>query len=113
MGGMGGAFGGLISVVMVLILMRKSPPGPIGRLIAAGATSPETALKPQTAKIVRLHELDSALQRGLVVRLDDGRCWVDVPKVRRRRWVIIVTIAIAAGLVAEGVYLAARSLHLL
>lgn len=104
-----GAFGGLIMAASLLLSLRKQPPGPVGRLAKAGATSPEQALKPSTAGIVRPVELRPAIRRGLVHELDDGRLWVDVARVRRRRIRIAVFAGLATMLVIELLWLFLRS----
>lgn len=114
MGGSGGfgAFGGLVMVVSVVLMLRKQPPSAVGRLIRAGAVAPETAIKPATAGIQRPHELAPAIRRGLVHPLGDGRCWADAARVRRRRWIAAILVALALGVAAEVVWLGLRWLGL-
>jgi hypothetical protein len=104
-GGSFGILGGLIMPISVLIALRKAPPGPVQRLIIAGATSPETALKPATAKIVRPIELARAVRLGIAIALPDGRYWVDVKRYRRRRLIVALIVGALLGLVAEGAWL--------
>jgi hypothetical protein len=108
-GGGFGAIGGLIFAVSLLLTMRRQPPGPVGRLVKAGATSPTTALKPKTASIPRPSELAPSIRRGVVVELDDGRCWVDLPRLRRRRLALIAALGIGAAIVLELAWLFLRS----
>lgn len=90
--------------ISILLAMRKAPPGPVKRLILAGATSPDTALKPATAKITRPFELAGPIKRGIVVVLPDGRHWVDVRRYRRRRWITAIAIGVTLALLAEGAW---------
>ena len=112
-GGGFGALGGLVLVVSLMISMRKMPPGPVGKLMQSGAVSPETALKPTTAKIARPHELVPGVRSGIILELDDGRCWVDVAKLKRRRVRTAIVLAITLAVVAEGAWLALRSMRVL
>lgn len=107
-GGGLGAMGGLIFGVSLLLSMRRQPPGPIGRLIQSGAVDPEHARRPSTVGIRRPLELKPAIRKGLVVELGDGRCWVDQPKVRRRRIRIAIVAAVAAAVVLEAAFLFLR-----
>lgn len=80
-----GALGGAVFAISILLSMRKQPPGPVGMLVDAGATGPETALKPRTAGIRRPDELKTPIRKGIVQELEDGRCWVDLVYLKRRR----------------------------
>jgi len=115
-GGMGGGFGALGGLVMVLSLMlsmRKMPPGPVGKLMQAGAISPDTAMKPTTAKIIRPHEIAPGVRSGLIRQLEDGRCWVDVPRVKRRRLWTSIAIALTLAVIAECAWLGLRWMRFL
>jgi hypothetical protein len=103
-GGTFGMLGGLIMPISVLIALRKAPPGPVRRLMNAGATSPDTALKPSTAKITRPVELSRALRQGVVIALPDGRYWVDATRYRRRRIALAVVIGVVLAACAEGAW---------
>ncbi len=94
--------------IAIFLAMRRQPPGPVGRLVKAGAISPETALKPTTAKIYRLADLDAHMRAGIVTSMPDGRYWVDVIKLRRRRLKIAIVIGIAAAVLAECAWLFLR-----
>jgi hypothetical protein len=93
---------------MLLLALRNQPPGPVGRLMKIGAISPDTAVRPSTAKIARSYELNGPVRSGLVVMLPDGRCWVDVPKVKRRRWMIAIIAAVIVAVLAELLWLFLR-----
>lgn len=99
--------------LMLLIAIRKAPPGPVQKLMQSGATSPDTALKPGTAKITRPIELTGAVRKGIVVALPDGRYWVDVPRFKRRRLIVAILLAVAVGVTAEVAWLALRGLGIL
>ncbi len=103
-GGTFGMLGGLIMPISVLIALRKAPPGPVKRLINSGATSPETAMKPATAKIARPIELTPAVRSGVVIALEDGRYWVDVRRYRKRRLVTALVIGLMLGLLGEALW---------
>lgn len=85
--------------ISLILAWRKRPPGPVGALIRAGAIGPSVALKPKTAGITRPGDLDRFIRSGTVQVLADGRVWVDLAEVRRRRrrWMVA---AGAIGLVA-------------
>ncbi len=101
--------GGLIMPISVLLAIRKAPPGPVKRLMLAGAVSPETALKPSTAKITRPIELAGPARRGIVVALDDGRYWVDVRRFKRQRLIMAIILGVVLAVAAEGAWLFLRS----
>lgn len=103
-GGTFGMLGGLMMPIAILIALRKAPPGPVKKLILAGATGPETALKPTTAKIARPVELEGPCRSGVVVALPDGRYWVDVPRYQRRRWRFAIGIAVLLAIIVEAAW---------
>jgi len=80
-------------VPFAMILLKK---GPVAKFYASGAISPETARRPQS--IEAKGDLDGPIQKGMLIRLEDGRCFVNVDRYRRtrRRW---ATAFIAALLV--------------
>lgn len=100
-GGAFGMLGGLMMPITVLLALRKAPPGPVKRLLLAGAVSPETALKPSTAKITRPIELNGPTKRGIVVAMPDGRFWVDVPRFKRQRMIWAIALGLVLAVVAE------------
>jgi hypothetical protein len=110
-GGQFGLLGGMMLPVMLLVALLKAPPGPVRRLIQAGAVSPETALKPATAKIARPAELAGARRKGIVVTLPDGRCWVDVPRFRRRRVIGAILLVVAIAVIGEAIWLGVQMLR--
>jgi hypothetical protein len=55
----------------------------VAKFYVAGAISPETARRPQS--IEAKGDLERALEKGLLIRLEDGRCYVNVDHYRRRR----------------------------
>ena len=85
LGGGLGALGALIAPLGIAAMLLKQPPGPVGRLIAAGAVSPDTARRAASVEIPRTYVLEPAIKRRIVHRTDDGRYWVDVARNRRFR----------------------------
>jgi hypothetical protein len=86
----------------IVVMMLKQPPGPVAKLIKAGAISPETARRCEGVGIPRAFVLEPGIRRGVVQRTTDGRYWVDVRRSRqvRRR------MAIAGGVLTAGVMVA-------
>ncbi|MEE2971610.1 MAG: hypothetical protein VX672_00650 [Planctomycetota bacterium] len=85
LGGGLGALGAQIAPEGIAALLLKQPPGPVGRLISAGAVSPDTARRAATVDIPRVYVLEPAIRRRIVHRTADGRYWVDVDRNRRFR----------------------------
>lgn len=104
-----GILGGLLLPLSMIIAWRKRPPGPVGALIKAGATDASVALKPKTAGIVRPGDLDRFVRAGVVQALDDGRVWVDVVALKRRRLWITAVVGGIVGLATGGGWLLARA----
>lgn len=97
-----GALGVLIMPISIAAMMLKQPPGPVKKLVSAGAVSPETARRCEGVGIPRAFVLDPAIRRRVVHRTGDGRYWVDVARatqVRRRTALVagLVTAALAAA----------------
>ena len=90
-----GAVGVLVMPLAIAAMLLKQPPGPVKKLIAAGATSADTARRSESLGIPRPFVLEPALRRGVVHRTDDGRYWVDLDRARRVRR----RLAVTAGLV--------------
>jgi len=67
-------------IPFAMILMKK---GPVAKFYASGAISPETARRPQS--IEAKGDLERAFETGMLIRLEDGRCYVNVGQYRRRR----------------------------
>jgi hypothetical protein len=80
-------------------MLLKQPAGPVGKLISAGAVSPETARRLESVDIPRPFVVEPAISRRIVIRTDDGRYWVDVRRNRRFRR----RVALFTGLVVLGV----------
>ena len=97
-----GLLGGLLLPLTMIIAWRKRPPGPVGALVKAGAVSADVALKPKTAGIVRPGDLDRFVRAGVVRTLDDGRVWVDLAELRRRRIRITATVGAIAAIAVGG-----------
>ncbi len=100
-----GALGGAVFAISILLTMRRQPPGPVGLLVESGATDAETALKPRTAGIVRPDELRSSIKKGVVVQLEDGRCWVDLARLRRRRMKLALVAFLAVMVAIDVIWL--------
>jgi len=92
-GGMG-LFGALIMPLAIISLLLRDR-GPVGTFIKAGATSPETARKPQSLSITNPDLYAGAIKRGILVSTGGGLYWVDVSALQRvrRRVIIAATVA--------------------
>ena len=100
--GGGGTLGSLGMIMMplgIVVMLLKQPPGPVAKLIRAGAISPETARRLDRIGIPRAYVIEPAMRQGRVSRTGDGRYWVDL-RVNRRFRVKVATIAGAIGLAA-------------
>jgi hypothetical protein len=107
-----GILGGLLLPLSLILAWRKRPPGPVGALVKAGAVDPEVALRPKTAGIVRPGDLDRFVRAGIVRAHEDGRVWVDLVELRRRRIRLTVAVGlVVTALVALG-WLLARTVGL-
>ncbi len=97
MGGLG-ALGIIGMPLMIAAMLLKQPPGPVAKLIAAKATSPERARRLDKIGVPRQYLIEPAVRRGVAHRTEDGRYWVDEARNRvfRRR------VASLAGLAAVG-----------
>jgi hypothetical protein len=88
-------------VPMALVLLRR---GPVSKFYRAGAISPQTARRPKSVEAEG--DLQSAVRNGVLIDLDDGRYFVDVPAYRRRcrriNWAIglLVAFGLALGILA-------------
>jgi hypothetical protein len=88
-------------VPMALVLLRR---GPVSKFHRAGAISPQTARRPKSVEAEG--DLQSAVRNGVLIDLDDGRYFVDVPAYRRRcrriNWAIglLVAFGLALGILA-------------
>lgn len=107
-----GVLGGLLLPVSMILAWRKRPPGPVGALVKAGAIDPGVALRPKTAGIVRPGDLDRFVQSGVVRTLDDGRVWVDVATLKRRRVRMTVAVGAVVAVAIGGGWLLARAVGL-
>ena len=97
-----GAFGVVIMPLMIAGMILKQPPGPIAKLLAAKATSPDAARRLEKLGIPRPYLVESAVRRGVVNRTVDGRYWVDVQCNRRFRRKVSVLAGVGALLLAAG-----------
>ena len=97
MGGLG-ALGIIGMPLMIAAMLLKQPPGPVAKLIAAKATSPERARRLDKIGVPRQYLIEPAVRRSVAHRTEDGRYWVDEARNRvfRRR------VASLAGLAAVG-----------
>ena len=93
MGGLG-ALGIIDMPLMIAAMLLKQPPGPVAKLIAAKATSPERARRLDKIGVPRQYLIEPAVRRGVAHRTEDGRYWVDLDRARRVRR----RLAINAGL---------------
>jgi hypothetical protein len=106
-----GALGMLLMPAGIVVMMLKQPPGPVAKLIAAGAVSPETARRCEGLGIPRAFVLDPAIRRGVVHRTSDGRHWVDVDRARRvRRRTALLAGTVTALVIGAGWWLFAPML---
>lgn len=99
LGGGLGALGAVIAPLGIAAMLLRQPAGPVGKLISAGAVSPETARRLESVDIPRPFVIEPAISRRIVIRTDDGRYWVDVRRNRRFRR----RVALFTGLVVLGV----------
>ena len=97
-----GAFGVVIMPLMIAGMILKQPPGPIAKLIAAKATSPDAARRLEKIGIPRPYVVDAAVRRGVVNRTADGRYWVDVQRNRRFRRKVAAFAGVGVLLFAAG-----------
>ena len=104
-----GILGGLLLPLSMILAWRKRPPGPVGALVKAGAIGADVALKPKTAGIVRPGDLDRFVRAGTVRVLDDGRVWVDVAELKRRRMRWTISVGLAVTVVIGGGWALARA----
>ena len=94
----------VIMPLMIAGMILKQPPGPIAKLIAAKATSPDAARRLDKIGIPRPYLVESAVRRGVVNRTVDGRYWVDVQRNRRFRRKVSIVAGVGALLLAAGVW---------
>lgn len=94
-GGMGtlGSIGVIMMPAAIVVMMLKQPPGPVAKLIRAGATSPDTARRLESIGVPRPFVVEPALRGGRIVKTADGRYWVDVAVNRRFR----IKVALVSG----------------
>jgi hypothetical protein len=107
-----GILGGLLLPLSMVLAWRKGPPGPVGALLRAGAVDRDVALKPKTAGIVRPGDLDRFVRSGVVHADADGRYWVDLAALRRRRIRLIVGVGLVGLAVLGGGWILLRSVGL-
>jgi hypothetical protein len=107
-----GILGGLLLPLSMIIAWRMRPPGAVGALVKAGATDASVALRPKTAGIVRPADLDRFVRAGVVRELDDGRVWVDVAALNRRRLRITAVIGGLVAIASGSGWLLARAVGL-
>ena len=105
-GGLGGQeMGGLLALIMPIsfaTMFLSRPSGPIRKLISAGALGPETARRSRAVGIPREDVLRPHRRLGVVVRLEDGRWYVDRRRdrlVRVMTFLSILLMAVGLGLV--------------
>jgi hypothetical protein len=91
---------GILAFPLMIIAMILKQKGPAAKIMKLGAISPATARKPADLDLRDRYILPDAVKRGVIVKLDDGRYYVDLPTFRRRRrWSIALAVVICAGLV--------------
>jgi hypothetical protein len=76
------SLGAIAFPLMVLIPILKDR-GPVKLFLLAGATSAETARRPQSLKAKG--NLDGALKRGVLIDVGDGRYYVDIDRYKAAR----------------------------
>lgn len=98
--GTGLGLGMLIMPISIAALILRRPAGPIRKLIAAGAISPEMARRSHGVGIPREDVLRPYRRFGVVHRTDDGRWYVDRRRERRVRWILWGLIGVFALVLA-------------
>ena len=81
----GFGLGAIMAPAGIIAMMMRQPKGPLRLLIDAGAKNPHDARRLNSVGIAREGLVERALLHGVVVKEVDGRCWVDRPRMRRRR----------------------------
>jgi hypothetical protein len=69
--------------LIVMAIARNA--GPVKRFRKAGAVGPETARKPATVGVTKHYLMENAVKRGALVSTGDGRYYVNVPVVEKRK----------------------------
>ena len=90
---------GLIAYPLLAAGYLASRTGPVAKFIKAGATSPEHARRPTSLGIERPSVLSDPVRSGTLQRLADGRYFVDLAIVRRRRRRVLLVLSLV-GLVS-------------
>ena len=105
-GGLGGQeMGGLLALIMPIsfaTMFLRRPAGPVRKLISAGALAPEPARRSRAVGIPREDVLRPHRRLGVVVRLADGRWYVDRRRdrlVRTCTLLLVIGMAVALGFV--------------
>ncbi len=101
--GLGVGLGAVIMPLSIIGMILKSQNGGLlGRFRKAGATSPETARKPSTLKLGHNEriEMERYLDAKILVKLDDGRIWLDMARAKRRLLIMTAIVATALTLLA-------------
>lgn len=94
----------LLLMPLFILAMILNRPGPVTVFRRAGAISPQTARRPSSLKIENMDLVKDAAKSGRLIALDDGRYYVDVPRVKRRQRITIsVAAVIAVAVVIEAV----------
>lgn len=84
---------GLLVYPVFLTLVAISKGGPVGRLMKAGAISPETARKPESLGVNDPRVVQSWADDGLLIAVGDGRYYVNVAAYRGRKRLLIANFA--------------------
>jgi hypothetical protein len=93
----------LIFLMPLLLIFRAVVlnAGPVKKFRVAGAVDPDTARKPATVGVTKLYLMENAVKRGALVATGDGRFYVDVPLVEKRKklftWAAVVLMVLFIG----------------
>jgi hypothetical protein len=97
-------------IVMIgFMLMRR---GPVGKFRKAGALSEATARRPESIALTMAEreQLHAAARAGVLIRLEDGRYYVDEARYIRRRTSMLIAFALVlAALTAMMLWLWLRA----
>ena len=74
----------LMPLFLIVMAFARNA-GPVRKFYRAGAVSIETARKPATVGVTKHYLMENAVKRGALVAAGDGRYYVNVPLVEKRR----------------------------
>ena len=96
----------IIAPISVVLLILKNK-GPVVKFAQAGAVSAATARKPATIDVAGpdLLNLPGAVRRGILVSMNDGRYYVDVPVWKRKRRNLFIAVGVAGAILVTAAVL--------